>query len=367
MSKIICRQSAWMCLWSASWRMQTPDPWIAAPLPAPKSPMGPEFVHCEFAIRLCRPRSKPEAAAGTRYLSKFALGRYRNRDDEQPAPTSQAIDKSRPTRTWNDTDTHPVTTPPNGLEELVNTFRIHALAAILILITRPAVAGNERKPGLGLSVGAGPAVIQFDSNFKVTNRDNDQHLFVDTEGTFGLPSVAHSPLITGSYRFTRAHGLTFSYFDIRRKNRILNAELDLGDYTAYGDIEIRDTSSFYSLGYSYALYEDERSFVLASVGLFGLDLGLALEAKGGIRSPMEVLEESSYNESIGFFAPLPLFGLDFWWSYTERWGDRPHHRFLQRRLGICAGHLNPRGLQTEQPIGCADWYEIFLCQRGLER
>lgn len=85
------------------------------------------------------------------------------------------------------------------------------------------------------------------------------------------------------------------------------------------------------------------------------------------KKTMEVLEESSYNESIGFFAPLPLFGLDFWWSYTERWGDRPHHRFLQRRLGICAGHLNPRGLQTEQPIGCADWYEIFLCQRGLER
>lgn len=172
----------------------------------------------------------------------------------------------------------------------------------------------------GLSVGGGPVAVMFDSNFKITDMSKGKSVFVDTEGTFGLPETYNSAMLLLSYRFSSKHGMAFSYFDVRRERVILDGEADIGDYTAYGDITIKDASNFYTLNYSYTIFEDDRSFVSATMGLFGLDLGLSLEASGGIRSDDEELSQVSVEDSLGFFAPLPLFGLDFWWSYSDRWG-----------------------------------------------
>ncbi|SMF00044.1 hypothetical protein SAMN02745866_00009 [Alteromonadaceae bacterium Bs31] len=47
---------------------------------------------------------------------------------------------------------------------------------------------------------------------------------------------------------------------------------------------------------------------------------LSLDASGGIRSGEDIIDDSIINKNVGVFAPLPLFGLDFWHAYTERWG-----------------------------------------------
>jgi len=195
-----------------------------------------------------------------------------------------------------------------------------SLCIILALFSSHSLAESSSKNNRGLSIGAGPSLVRFDSNLKITNKSSGSHLYIDTEGTLGLPKQDSAPLIFGSYRFANRHGIAASYFDIRRENILLDQELDLGDYTAYGDIRLQDTSDFYSLNYSYSLFEDERSFVLASFGIFGLDLGLGLEATGGIIDGDTVINQQSLNTNISVFAPLPLIGLDFWYAYTPKWG-----------------------------------------------
>ncbi|TVZ41201.1 hypothetical protein P886_0543 [Alteromonadaceae bacterium 2753L.S.0a.02] len=200
---------------------------------------------------------------------------------------------------------------------MLNSFLYLVCFAIVLVSLSATEAGAASR---GFSVGAGPSLVNFDSNFKITNTDDGSDLFIDTEGTLGLPEKDTSPLFLMSYRISNKHSVALSYVGIRRQNELANLELDLGDYTAYGNILIRDTTKYYSFNYGYTLFEDDRSFVLASFGIFGLDLGLSLEAVGGIRNGEDVIEENNYEKAMGVFAPLPLFGLDFWWAYTSRWG-----------------------------------------------
>lgn len=195
-----------------------------------------------------------------------------------------------------------------------------------ILLTLPGwLIAQESEPqnlagNRGLSVGGGPVAVLFDSNFRITDTSNGKSVFIDTEGTFGLPETYTSAMLLLNYRISPKHGMSFGYFDVRRENTILDGTVDIGDYTVYGDISLKDSSNFYTLNYSYTIFEDDRSFVLATIGLFGLDLGLSLEATGGIRDGDDELDQVSLEETLGVFAPLPLFGLDFWWAYSDKWG-----------------------------------------------
>ncbi len=196
----------------------------------------------------------------------------------------------------------------------------------LLLTTNLAHAADR-----GFSIGGGPSITRYDSNFKITSKETGRHIFVDTEGSLSLPSTAGSPILLGSYRFSRKHGIAFGYYDTRRQNTLLDTELELGGgYVVSGDTRISDESNFYNFNYSYALFQDERAFILFSAGLFGLDLGLKLEASGEIRNGDELIDQSTINRKLAVFAPLPLFGLDFWYAYTEQWG-------IGTRVSVVAG------------------------------
>jgi hypothetical protein len=86
-----------------------------------------------------------------------------------------------------------------------------------------------------------------------------------------------------------------------------------------GVASISDRTSFYDLTYNYTVYEDDRAFVFASFGVYGLDLSYNLTAVGDITYQDEIVASGRYEEDISTFAPLPLIGIDTWFALTPRW------------------------------------------------
>ncbi len=79
-----------------------------------------------------------------------------------------------------------------------------------------------------------------------------------------------------------------------------------------------DTTNFYRLDYGYTLFNDDRSQIKLVAGIYTLDLKYIFKAEGeitinGVTTSGSILEEASV------FAPLPLVGLDFWFSFTPEW------------------------------------------------
>jgi len=172
---------------------------------------------------------------------------------------------------------------------------------------------------LNFVIGAGAAVVRFDSNFKVTDKETGRSIFVDPEGGLGLPEIAHVNTFYGGYRFAENHQLEFGFFGIKRETSIFALDFNFDDVILVkGSARLKDETDFYQLTYGYALFKDDRSRINATFGIYGLDLKLAFEAEGDLTID-GVSQTGIYRETVSVFAPLPLLGLDFNFSFTPRW------------------------------------------------
>ena len=121
--------------------------------------------------------------------------------------------------------------------------------------------------------------------------------------------------IYGQYNFNQKHSIGFSFFGINRESSIFGFDKTFEDVRVVGDATLSDTTNFYRLEYGYTLFNDDRSKIKFLAGIYGLDLKYVFKAEGnitvdGITTSGSILEEAN------IFAPLPLIGLDFWFSFT---------------------------------------------------
>jgi len=174
----------------------------------------------------------------------------------------------------------------------------------------------KENPNFGFGVGY--ALVRFDANVKFTNLQSNQSVFVDIEGTLDLPEADTIPVFYGGYKFSKEHAIGFSYFQVRRESSIFNIDETLDDVTIVGDASFNDDTRFYSLFYSNTLFQDNRSKVQGLIGINALDIRYTLNASGTITYE-NGSTVGSLQEDTGFFAPLPLFGLDFGFSFTPKW------------------------------------------------
>ena len=195
-----------------------------------------------------------------------------------------------------------------------------------------SLAGEEvvAYEGKKFALGVGLGIVEFDTNAKVTSKITGRSHYVDLEGNLNLPDNDQVNTIYGAYKFNEKHSLVFGYFSIERKSSIGNFSGDFNDIIVIeADFLIEDNSRFYSLGYGYTLFDDNRSDITLIVGLKSLDLRLRAEARGEItvngetRSGVEITEAD-------VLAPLPLFGLNFGISFTPKWS-------VSTRIGLVTG------------------------------
>ena len=170
-----------------------------------------------------------------------------------------------------------------------------------------------------LSIGLAAGYERFDTNFKFTDKSSGRSVFVDAEGTLGLPETDFVPILYGYWKPAKRHGLGFSYFQIKRESTLLAVDENFSDLTVTGNISLSDRSRFYYLSYNYTALQDDRAFIFLSLGLYGLDLKYQLDATGDISFRGVPIIGREYSREADVFAPLPMLGLDAWFAMTPRW------------------------------------------------
>ena len=206
-------------------------------------------------------------------------------------------------------------------------MRLFAATIILFLSTASIASGNEVPIGDRFGFGVGYALARFDTSVKFTDKSSGQSVFVDEEGTLGLPDSDAVPVFYGMYRISKGNAIGLSYFQVKRKSSIIDFDKTLEDVTIVGQAEFSDDTSFYNISYLNTFYEDDRSRVLGKFGINVLDIRYSLDAQGTITYRDNTVT-SSLHEEIDIVAPLPLFGLDFWYSFTPKWGISTQVTFI---------------------------------------
>jgi hypothetical protein len=170
-----------------------------------------------------------------------------------------------------------------------------------------------------LSVGVGIGYERFDTNFKFTDKSSGRSVYVDAEGTLGLPDAQTVPMLYGYWRASEKHGIGFRFFQINREATLFAVDENLGDLTLTGKATFSDKARFYYVSYNYTAYQDTRSYVFLSLGLYGLDLKYRLDATGNISFRGVPIASGTYSQEVRQFAPLPLIGIDAWFALTPKW------------------------------------------------
>ena len=201
------------------------------------------------------------------------------------------------------------------------------LAALIVLLWLPPAHADEgyfedettEALSRKLSIGIAGGLMRFDTNFKFTNRDNGRSVFLDAEGSMGLPEVKAIPLIYGFWRPSAKHGLGFAYFSVRRESELIGIDRNFGDLSVQGRASLRDDTRFYTLAYNYTLFQDSRAFLFASFGINAIDLKYNFDAFGVLSIDDVPVATGAYSETLEQFAPIPLIGLDAWFAITDKW------------------------------------------------
>jgi hypothetical protein len=198
----------------------------------------------------------------------------------------------------------------------------HALLLLFTVITASSAYAEldklELYEGYKFALGVGAAIVKFDTKIKITDKQNGRRIFLDPEGNLDLPETSSVTTIYGVYNFNQKHSIGFSFFGVNRESSVFSFDKTFEDIRIVGDATMSDTTNFYRLEYGYTLFNDDRSKIKLLAGIYSLDLKYVFEADGdiivdGVTTSGSILEEAS------IFAPLPLIGLDFWFSFTPDW------------------------------------------------
>jgi hypothetical protein len=201
-----------------------------------------------------------------------------------------------------------------------------------VIVSTPTYAELDKLElykGHKFALGAGAAVVKFDTKMKFTDKESGNSVFLDPEGNLDLPEVSHVTTIYGAFNFNQKHSVGFSFFGIYRESSILSFDKTFEDVRVAGDATLSDSTNFYQLDYGYTLFNDDRSKIKFIAGIYSLDLKYVFKAEGNITID-GVTTSGSILEEANVFAPLPLVGLDFWFSFTPEWS-------METNVGFVAG------------------------------
>jgi len=203
----------------------------------------------------------------------------------------------------------------------------HCIVLLLAVVATTAYAAEtELEKNLfssnNFAIGIGAAIVKFDTKLKFTDktRSTFDSIFIDPEGTLGLPETSSVTTFYGVWNINPRHSIGLSYFSVNRETSLFDIDETFEDVRIQGDAKLTDATNFYRFGYGYTLFNDSRSKIKLHAGIYGLDLKYVFEAEGQITQD-GVTTSGSIKEEAKVFAPLPLIGLDMWFRFTPSWGD----------------------------------------------
>ncbi len=196
------------------------------------------------------------------------------------------------------------------------------LMLIGAIILGPAMAAQAfdgvKEPKFAL--GLGYAGVNFTTNYKFTNKETGNSVFIDAEGTLGMPKRDAVGTIYGALRLGQKHYFLFSHFRVNREVTLFDEDLNLDDLVVVrGKATLSDKTHFYNLSYGYSLMKDNRSNVKFRAGLNVMDFKYVLKAEGELEIDGVIDTNGTFEDDVSLLVPLPLFGIDMSFSFTPRW------------------------------------------------
>jgi hypothetical protein len=199
------------------------------------------------------------------------------------------------------------------------------LTCILLSCIVALPAGVRAAPGFRLDednryrIGLGVSRVEFDTKLKITDKQLDLPIFIDGEGTLGLPEVSNVNTIYAGIRIGEKHSLWAAYFSVERENSFTVSDVDLGDLLVVdASVSLRDETKFLNLDYGYNLFRDYRSSVDVLLGIYLLDLKYVFEARGQYQFD-GISDSGTFRQEAQAIAPIPDIGLHVDFAFTPRW------------------------------------------------
>lgn len=202
------------------------------------------------------------------------------------------------------------------------SYIVSALILILVIVAGPAMAAQSfdevKEPKFAL--GLGYAGVNFTTNYKFTNKETGNSVFIDAEGSLGMPKRDAVGTIYGALRLGQKHYFLFSHFRVNREVTLFDEELNLDDLVVVrGKASLSDKTHFYNLSYGYSLMKDNRSNVKFRAGLNVMDFKYVLKAEGELEIDGILETNGTFEDEVSLLVPLPLFGVDMSFAFTPRW------------------------------------------------
>lgn len=192
------------------------------------------------------------------------------------------------------------------------------LSVLISLLSVPAFAQTDNEwPSWPLADRFTIALDAFnpylDTRVRIDASDESPGTTIDFEQNLGLSDTETLPGLGLGWRFAKKHQLRLDYFKLDRSGSSITAtDIRIGDEVFSVNLPISfffdmEVSSF---TYSYSLIFDEKKELALSVGLSVQDLSFGLIGNAGLG----IIEVES-----GITAPLPTFGLNGGYAFTDKW------------------------------------------------
>ncbi len=194
---------------------------------------------------------------------------------------------------------------------------------MLLATTNLAHAGEAVPDKFKIALG-GYTLVRYDSAMSLTDPDLGAGISISPEDTLGLETTQTVLRLTGHYRFTKKHALTYSWYSISTDgNKSLEEEFDWldenGDTITIPVGARVDTSLDYDIfkvGYLWSFHHTDKVELSAGAGLHLTRIAVGMNA--------ETTSSGINTQDVSTSVPLPVVSFNLSYNVTPKfsWGLR---------------------------------------------
>ena len=197
------------------------------------------------------------------------------------------------------------------------------LVTLLVASINPVHAEDVVPDKFKIALG-GYTLVRYDSAMSLTDPELGAGISISPEDTLGLDGTQTVLRLTGHYRFTKKHALTYSWYSISTDgNKVLEEEfewLDENGDTITIPIGARTATSLdydiFKVGYLWSFHHTDKVELSAGAGLHLTRIAVGLQA--------ETTSSGFSAQDVSTTVPLPVVSFNLSYNVTPKfsWGLR---------------------------------------------
>jgi len=210
---------------------------------------------------------------------------------------------------------------------------IQVASGLLLLLASTALSAGQlpgKHPLLNkrFMIGGGGFFPDVDSKIRLDDEFLGIGTEIDFENELGLEESNSTFWLTSRWRISRRNNLEFEFTQLNRDATVAatTREYQIEDTVVQAGAAIDSVFDIdlFRLTYGYSLIRNEEAELQLQAGLHVADVGVELTATGVISIDGEPFSESVSTEGSELTAPLPHFGGNFTYAFTDKFGAYLH-------------------------------------------